>query len=384
MTLVTPMHELITFIRELYNTDDPIPLHAPIFTGKEKEYLLDCIDSTFVSSVGPYVDQLETMLCQALGVKHAIAVVNGTSALHIALQVAGVRHGDEVLTQALSFVATANAIRYCGAFPVFLDVDETTKGLSPESVVNFLGRYAETRDEQVVNTRTGRRIAACVPMHTFGHPCRIDELAALCRQYKLAVIEDAAEALGSTYKGHSCGSFGLAGALSFNGNKIITSGGGGAVITNNADFARRVRFLTTTAKKAHPFFYDHTEIGYNYRMPNINAALACAQLDQLDTFVKKKRELACRYKEFLAERTSKFVEEPFGARSNYWLNAVQMADREERNHFLQLASDHHVYTRPPWTLLSDLPMYSRLQTDDLIVSRNMADTLVNVPSGVPL
>ncbi len=374
--------ELADFIRRLYGRPEGgIPLHAPVFSGRERELLMDCIDSTYVSSVGAHVDRLEEMICELTGAGYCTAVVNGTAALHLALLIAGVRPGDEVITQPLSFVATANAIAYCNARPVFLDVEERTLGLSPEAVASFLQEQSETRAGECFNRKSGRRIAACVPMHTFGHPCRVDELLEVCRSYGIPLIEDAAESLGSRYRGRHTGTFGLAGIFSFNGNKIITGGGGGAIITSQADFARRAKFLSTTAKVDNLFF-DHSEIGYNYRMPNINAALVCAQLEQLDFFLKEKRRIAASYGEYLQHSAVKFISEPRHARSNYWLNAVLLPDRAERDGFLRLTNERHICTRPAWKLLNTLPMYATCLTDGLQTATQLATRLVNLPSGV--
>ena len=376
------MEALLAFIRSRYPGEERIALHEPRFWGNEKRYLADTIDSTFVSSVGEYVTRFETMLRDLTGAKHAVAVVNGTAALHMALLVAGVMPGDLVLTQALSFVATANAIAHAGAEAAFLDIEASTLGLSPDSLDHFLTSETIRRNGVCLEKASGRRIAACVPMHTFGHPCRIEEIIALCAGYGIPVVEDAAEALGSLWKGRHCGSFGLLGTLSFNGNKIATTGGGGAIITNNDELAAKARHLTTTAKKPHRWLFEHDEVAYNYRMPNLNAALGCAQLEQLERFIEDKRRLAQEYADFCAENGIEFMTEPTGARSIYWLNAVFTANKEERDRFLTLSNEQGVQTRPAWNLLSGLPMYRDCLCKDIRVAADVADRLVNIPSSV--
>lgn len=373
--------DLTDFIRELYHVSDgTVPLHAPKFYGREKEYLVDCINSTYVSTIGGYVDRFEKMACELSGARYAIATVNGTAALHAALVVAGVNRGDEVLTQSLTFVATANAIRYCGGEPVFLDVDRDTLGLDPEAVQVFLETETKMKNGCCYNRNSGKRIAACVPMHTFGHPCKIQLLTSLCAERNIPVVEDAAEAVGSYHGDTHCGTNGVAGVFSFNGNKIVTSGGGGMIVTNNTNFAEKVRYLTTTAKKQHPYLYEHTEVGFNYRMPNINAALACAQLEQLNTFLSDKRELASCYRQYFKNTKWQFVTEPTGCRSNYWLNAVVLPDRKFRDLFLETTNKAGIMTRPVWILLNKLEMYAHCQTDSLDNARYLEDRLVNLPS----
>ncbi len=378
--------ELIHFIRKLYDRENgSVPLHAPVFIGDEKKYLEACIDSTFVSTIGRYVVELEENTCLLTGARFAVATVNGTSALHAALLGLGVRSGEEVLTQPLSFVATTNAIRYCGADPVFLDVDEETLGLSPESLRNFLRMESVGRNGFCYNRRSGKKISACVPMHTFGHPCRIQEIVDICSEYSIPVVEDAAEALGSTRGGEYCGTFGRAGIFSFNGNKIVTCGGGGAIVTDDEQLALRLRFLTTTAKKDHPWLYEHSEVGYNYRMPNINAALGCAQLEKLETFLIDKRTVAEQYKEFFIEYEEqgyRFISEPEDCRSNYWLNAILVPDRKERDRILKKCNEAEVMVRPAWKLLNRLPMYEKCQCAPLAVADSLVERLVNLPSSV--
>jgi aminotransferase in exopolysaccharide biosynthesis len=378
--------EAVHFIREQFNTPEFIPLHEPRFVGREKEYLIDCIDSTFVSSVGAYVDRFEAMLAEYTGAKYAVVTVNGTAALHVALKLAGVQSGDEVITQSLSFIATANAISYCGATPCFVDVDRDTLGLSPSAVRDFLKTQTEVDREsgRRVNRTTRRQIAACVPMHTFGHPCRIDEIVAVCNEYGIPVVEDAAESLGSTFKGKHTGTFGQMGVFSFNGNKTITCGGGGAIITDDESLARRAKHITTTAKVPHRWEFVHDEIGYNYRMPNLNAALACAQLEQLDGFLKKKRELAETYKTFFPTLGMSFVTEPEHARSNYWLNALILPDRKSRDAFLQATNDAGVMTRPVWRLMNELEMFKDCSRGPLDNAEWLEQRVVNIPSSVRL
>jgi len=375
--------EIVARIREIFGQEGFIPLHEPRFWGNERKYVLDAIDSTFVSSVGEYVNRFEAEICAITGASHAIATVNGTAALHIALRLAGVAPGDEVLTQALTFVATANAIQYCGAESVFLDVDRNTLGLSPVSVEAFLeGSTIRDARGRVVNRRTGRRIAACVPMHTFGHPGRIDVLVEVCDRWGIPVVEDAAESIGSTYVGRMTGTFGRLGIYSFNGNKTVTCGGGGAIVTDDEALAKRAKHVTTTAKVPHAWEFRHDDVGYNYRLPNLNAALACAQLEQLAAFVERKRWLAGEYARLFAEVGVTFVTEPPGARSNYWLNAVILPDRDARDEFLRVTNAAQVMTRPIWRLMNELPMYADCEIDGLENSRWLEERVVNIPSSV--
>lgn len=375
--------QTIAFVRDWYHSGDFISLHEPRFDQFEKDLLADCIDSTFVSSVGKYVDQFERMTEEFTGAERAVVTVNGTAAIHVTLKLIGAEHGTEVLTQALSFVATANAISYTGADPVFLDVDMDTLGLSPVAVKNFLNEYAEKRDDGFTyNKVTKKRITACVPMHTFGHPARVDELLQICQEYNIPLIEDAAESLGSTRDGIHTGLFGLAGAISYNGNKIITTGGGGSIITNDPELGKRLKHLTTTAKIPHPWEFMHDEIGYNYRMPNINAALGCAQMTKLDVYLKDKRELADHYSEFFKNSSVKFIGEPEKCRSNFWLNAVIMESCEQKDIFLKEMNDGKVMVRPIWRLLSTLPMYKHCLSDGLENSKWLEERVVNLPSSV--
>jgi aminotransferase in exopolysaccharide biosynthesis len=374
---------LITFIRDWYQTDQFIPLHEPRFKEIDREYVLDAIDSTFVSSVGEYVNRFERDLAAYLGVKRAVVTVNGTAALQVALRLAGVKGGDEVITQPLTFVATANAIAYNNASPVFIDVNRDTLGLCPDALEEFLDQNAEKRGKSTFNKITGKRIAAMVPMHTFGHPCKMGRLIALADQWNIAVVEDAAESLGSEILTRHCGTFGKAGILSFNGNKTITCGGGGAIITNDAALADRAKHLTTTAKVNHPWEYVHDELGYNYRMPNLNAALACAQLEQLDGILANKRMLANAYNAFFSEIDwCDFFREPDGCTSNYWLNAVITSEEKQRDDLLKTTNDSGIMTRPIWQLMSDLEMYKRCQKGYLKNARWLQDRIVNLPSSV--
>jgi perosamine synthetase len=375
--------EIIEFIKSKFIVKDFIPLHEPKFIGNEKKYLLDAIDSTYVSSVGPYVDQFEKMMTNITGAGYAVAIVNGTNALHIALISCGVKRDDEVISQALTFVATANAISYIGASPVFVDVDKDTLGMSPNSLENFLVCHAEIKEDGFAyNKITGRKIAACLPMHTFGFPCRIDKINEICTKWNIALIEDAAESLGSYYNNKHTGTFGRVGVFSLNGNKTVTCGGGGAIVTEDETLAKRIKHLTTQAKIPHKWEFRHDEIGYNYRMPNINAALACAQLEMLEKFIINKRELAVMYSSFFNQINVGFIEEIEGAKSNYWLNAILLKDINERNNFLELCNDNSVMARPVWELMNTLPMFSDFQHDGLINSVWLADRLVNIPSSV--
>lgn len=372
---------LVTFVKDKFPNKDFIPLHEPVFVGNEKAYLIDAIDSTFVSSVGEYVNRFERMMCEITGAKYAIAIVNGTNALHMALLLANVKREDEVLSQALTFIATANAISYIGAKPVFIDVDKETMGMSPDSLRKFLQTYGEMKDGITYNKKSGKIISACVPMHTLGFPCRIDEIAAICAEWNITLVEDAAESLGSYYKGKHTGVFGKLGVFSFNGNKTVTCGGGGALITDDEALAKRAKHLTTQAKVPHKWEFVHDEIGYNYRMPNLNAALACAQLEQLDLFVENKRELAAEYVKLAEKLDYTFVQEPESSKSNYWLCAVLLNDIEERNEFLTYTNANGVMTRPLWELMNRLPMFESCQADELVNSIWLIDRVANIPSG---
>lgn len=372
----------ISFIQDKFSTRDFIPLHSPVFSGNELKYVKDTIDSTFVSSVGSYVDLSEKMISEICQTQKSIAVVNGTSGLQIALILAGVKNGDEVITQALTFVATANAINYTGAEPIFLDVDYDTMGLSPISVSNFLDEFGELREDGTYNKKTGKKISACVPMHTFGFPVHIDELINVCNKWNIPLVEDAAESLGSIYKGNYTGSFGKLGVFSFNGNKIVTCGGGGMITTNDVQLGLKGKHITTTAKVPHPFEYVHDMVGYNFRMPNLNAAMVCAQLEQLEKFVKNKRQLASDYEIFFQTIGMKFRKELENTRANYWLMCVELDDLKDRNDFLKITNDAKTMTRPIWQLLYRLPMYQHCFRDDLKNSNFLEERIVNIPSSV--
>lgn len=376
------INETISFVRDTFDSKDFIPLHEPNFSGNEKEYVLDTIKSTFVSSVGGYVDRFEEMMQRRTQTTKGIAVVNGTAGLQVALRLAGVERGDEVLTQALTFIATANAIAYNGAHPVFLDVDRDTMGLSPDFVKAFLEEHGEIREGVCYNKKTGRKISACLPMHTFGFPVRIAELVSTCNSWQIPVVEDAAESLGSKYKGKPTGSFGKLGVFSFNGNKIVTSGGGGAIVTNDEDLGKRGKHLTTTAKQPHTYEYIHDEIGYNYRMPNLNAALACAQLESLDNFLEKKKILAGKYKKFFDDRGVIFREELPYTNANYWLMCVELESKKERDLFLAQTNEAMVMTRPIWQLMFRLPMYESYYRDEQVNAQYLEQCIVNIPSSV--
>ena len=374
-------NDTIRFIRETFKEPEAfIPLHAPYFGGNEKKYLLDTIDSTFVSSVGAYVNRFEEMMQEITGAKYAIATTNGTTALHLALIVAGVKRDEEVITQPLTFVATANAITHAQGIPVFVDVDKDTMGLSPKALEDFLVANAEVKDGVCINKTTGRRIAACVPMHTFGFPCRIDDISAICERYSIALVEDAAESLGTYYKGQHTGNFGLVAAFSFNGNKTVTCGGGGAIITNDEKLAQHAKHLSTTAKIPHPYEFVHDEVGYNYRMPNLNAAVACAQLEQLQQILDNKRALADTYKNYFAGTDIQFVTEAVDGKANYWLNTVILKDLDARDAFLKTTNDNKVMTRPIWKLMNKLAMYQHCQCGPLENSQWLEDRVVNIPS----
>jgi len=370
----------IKFIKDQFPQLDFIPLHAPIFFGNEKKYLLETIDSTFVSSVGPFVDQFEKSLQAYTGTQKAIAVVNGTAALQVALRLVGVKEGDEVLTQALTFVATANAIQYNGATPVFLDVDLDTMGLSPMAVSIYLETFAELRKEGCFNKKTGKKIAACLPMHTFGFPVHLNELIQVCNQWQIPIVEDAAESIGSEYQGKMTGSFGQMGTFSFNGNKTITCGGGGAIVTNDLSLGAHAKHLTTTAKQAHPYEFFHDELGYNYRMPNLNAALACAQLELLPQILENKRHLATQYQSFFAQQGIEFKTELPNTKANYWLMCLQLENRVERDLFLKQSNENGVMTRPIWQLMYRLPMYKDCPRDEQVNAQYLEDRIVNIPS----
>jgi|TARA_Y100000385_G_C13006589_1_gene599715 aminotransferase in exopolysaccharide biosynthesis len=371
---------ILEFIKNKYPDKDLVNLHEPKFFGNEKDYVLEAIDSTYVSSSGKFVDNFEIMLSEYTNTKKAVALVNGTSALQIALKIIGVSKGDEVITQALTFIATANAISYNNASPIFLDVDLETMGLSPQAVENFLDQYGELRDDGCYNKKTNKKISACLPMHTFGFPVDLDELIKICNKWRIPIVEDAAEALGSKYKNKHVGGFGSSGVFSFNGNKIITSGGGGAIVFNNKNLANKAKHLVTTAKVKHPYEYIHDEIGFNYRMPNINAALACAQLEQINLFLKSKRKLASEYKTFFNSLGIKFKTEQEGTQANFWLMCIELENKKERNQFLKESNNKGVFTRPIWQLLSKSQPYSHFYNDSMKNSIFLEERIVNIPS----
>ena len=375
--------QTIAFIRDLYGEKDAfIPLHAPTFAGNEKKYLEECIDTTFVSSVGKFVDLFEQKVAEYTAAKYAVVCVNGTNALHIALKISGVEEGDMVITQPLTFIATTNAIVYAGAVPAFVDVDKDTMGLSPTSLERFLQDNAQLRNGTCYHKQTGRRIKACLPMHTFGHACRIEEILAICEHYHIAVVEDAAEAMGSYYKAKHLGTFAKIGAISFNGNKTITTGGGGMILTNDETIAHRAKHLTTQAKLPHAWEFVHDEIGYNYRMPNINAALGVAQLEQLDGFLVNKRATAEAYKAYFEKQGIAFFEERADEHCNYWLNAIILKDKSERDSFLTEMNAKGVMSRPIWQLMNRLPMFVNCERGDLSNAEWLEARVVNIPSGV--
>ena len=375
-------NDVIGFIQNLYPERGSIPLHEPKFICNEKKYLKECIDSTFVSSVGKFVDKFEENISNYTGIRYAIATSSGTSALHIALLLANVGRGDEVITQPLSFVATCNAINYCGAHPIFTDVDKDTMGLSPLALREFLENSAIIKNYQCINVKTGKVIKACIPMHTFGHPCRIDEIKRICDEYHIFLIEDAAESVGSIYKGIHTGGFSQVGVMSFNGNKVITAGGGGCIVTNNKALAKKAKHLTTTAKVPHKWDFYHDMVGYNYRMPNLNAALLVAQLENIDNFIYSKRKLAGMYENFFNESNYNFVKEPKESVSNYWLNSIILDNKEQRDSFLHDTNSKNIMTRPIWTLMNKLPMFNDAQCGNLTNSEWLENRVVNIPSSV--
>ena len=376
---------VVDFIHELYDNSEFVPLSVPKFIGNEKKYLEECIDTTFVSSVGKFVDRFEEEMARYTGAKKAVVCVSGTNALHMSLLLVGVERDDEVLTQALTFVATCNALSYIGAYPVFIDVDRETMGLSPQALRVWLEKNAELKNGVCHNKRTGRRVKACVPMHTFGHPVKLDELVDVCQEWHIELVEDAAESIGSFYKGRHTGTFGKVGAISFNGNKTITTGGGGMMLFQDEELGKLAKHITTQAKVSHRWEFCHDHIGYNYRMPNINAALGCAQMENLERYVQDKRETAARYEEFFASIPDvTFFTEPEYCRSNYWLNAVILKNKEAQLKFLEYTNDHSVMTRPIWELMNRLEMFKICETDGLENTRWLVDRIVNIPSGVRL
>ena len=372
----------VDFVQDQFKTKEFIPLHEPRFIGNERKYVLDTIESTFVSSVGKYVDRFEEMVREYTGAKYAIACVNGTAALHMALILAGVKRDEIVITQALSFIATCNAISYIGAEPAFVDVDRETLGLCPDKLEAFLIENAELKSDGSYLKKSQKRIAAVVPMHTFGFPLHIERMVEVCNKWNIPLVEDAAESLGSTVKGKHTGTFGLLGTYSFNGNKTITCGGGGMIVTDNEELGKLGKHLTTQAKRPHKWEFFHTHIGYNYRCPNLNAALACAQIEQLESFIENKRELASKYADFFKQYDMPFQIEIENVRANYWLNAIFLKDKNERDEFLEFSNNNGVMARPIWTLMNKLPMFEHCLHDGLETSQWIEERLVNIPSSV--
>ena len=375
----------IGFIKEVFGNQEFTPLAVPVFAGNEKKYMEECIDTTFVSSVGKFVDRFENDMAAYAGCKKAVVCVSGTNALHMSMMLVGVERDDEVLTQALTFIATCNAISYIGAHPVFIDVDMSTMGLSPDALKEWLVKNAEVKNGHCYNKKTGRRVKACVPMHTFGHPVRIEEIAVLCKEWHIELVEDAAESIGSKYKGIHTGLFGKIGALSFNGNKTITTGGGGMLLFNDEELGAYAKHITTQAKIPHRWEFRHDHIGFNYRMPNINAALGCAQLEHLDEYIASKRKVAAEYEAYFKNvpDIEFFVDSP-DTFSNYWLNVVILPNKEEQINFLTETNDNGVMTRPIWELMNRLPMFEKCENDGLKNTIWFADRVVNIPSSVRL
>lgn len=376
------VNRFINIVRDIFG-DGFVPLHRPVFEGNEKRYTLDCIDSNFVSSAGEMILEFEKQIAAYTGSKYAIATVNGTAALHTCIKLSGANSSTEVITQALTFVATGNAISYCGSSPIFLDVDMDSMGLSPKALKAFLSKNTIYKDGKTINKQSGKHIVACIPMHTFGHVCRIEELLEICNEHNIELIEDAAESLGSFSNNKHSGTFGTMGAISFNGNKIITTGGGGMIITDDENIAINAKHITTTAKVAHPYEYNHDQIGFNYRMPNLNAALGKAQAENLDYFIKEKRLVAQKYMNFFDEVGVTFVTERKSTISNYWLNTILLSNTDERDLFIQSTNKAGVMTRPIWTLMTDLDMFKDCQHDDLSNSIWLQERVVNIPSSVP-
>ena len=378
--------KLVSIIRDIYNSNDGtmLSLHEPRFLSDEKELLNKCIDSTFVSTVGDYVTLFEDKIKEYTGAKYAIATSNGTSALHIAMLVAGVKPLDEVITQSFTFVATCNAIKYCNAEPVFVDISKDTLGMCPKSLKSWISNNTIKKDKKLINKNTGAKISAVLPMHSFGHPSDLDELIIICNENNILLIEDAAESLGSFYKDQHTGTYGDIGTLSFNGNKVITTGGGGAVITNDNKYAKKIRHLATTARINTDYSFEHDEIGYNYRMPNLNACLGVSQIKMLSNFVDEKRKIASIYEEAFKDSNISFFKEPVSSKSNYWLNTVLFEDKDLRDQALKYTNENLVMTRPPWKLMHKLSMYSECQKANLKTSEDLENRILNIPSSVPL
>ena len=374
-------NEFINFVRKIYLKKN-VPLHEPKFIGNEKKYLKQCIDTSFVSSVGKFVDKFEKKIAKYTRAKYVIATTNGTSAIHISLILAGVDSNHEVITQPLNFIASCNAISYCNASPIFVDVDKDTMGLSPYALEDFLKKNTIVRNKKCINRKTKKIIKACIPTHTYGHSCRIDEIKKILNKYYIFLIEDASESLGSFYKNKHTGTFGKLGVISFNGNKIITAGGGGCIITNHKKLAQKAKHLTTTAKVVHKWEFNHDMIGYNYSMPNINAALLVAQLEKLNDFLINKRNLAKKYKFFFKKTNLNYFEEPKNCKSNYWLNTIILKNKIQRDQFLKKTNLNGIMTRPTWKLMNKLQMFKNAQCDGLKNSKWLEDRIVNIPSSV--
>ena len=374
---------VIPLIKKIYRNKKIIPLHVPIFSGNEKKYVSHAIDSTFVSTAGKNVELFEKKICKITNSKYAIATSSGTSAIHIALLVAGCEPNTHVITQSMSFVATSNAINYCNAEPIFVDIDHDTLGMSPKSLVDFLKNNCEIKKDGFCwNIKTKKKISACLPMHTYGFPLRIDEISKICKKYNISLIEDCAESLGSFYKKKHTGKFGRIGAISFNGNKIITTGGGGIIITDEKKLAIKARHLSTTSKIPHKWNFDHDNIGYNYRMPNLNASLGLAQLEQLKIFLINKKKIYSKYKKFLTKYNFQLLSPIKNAEPNYWLNILILKNRHERDKFLKISHKDKIYCRPTWKLLHTLKMFRNCQKDNLINSKNLEKKIICLPSSV--
>lgn len=375
--------KIIHKVRSLFNEPKEfIPLHIPHFSGNEKKYVIECIDSTYVSSIGQFVNDFEKSIADLTGAKRCIVCVNGTNAIHLALVACGVEQEDEVLTQPLTFIATVNAISYTLATPVFIDVDKDTMGLSPVSLGKFLRENTVIKGNECYNKITGKRIKACLPMHTFGHAARIDEIKTICEEYHIVLIEDAAEAIGSSYKNKHLGTYGLMGTFSFNGNKTITTGGGGAIITDDEELADKLKHLSTQAKIPHKWRYEHDQIGYNYRMPNINAAIGLAQIENIEYILKQKRKLAQSYKDFFTSIDVKVFEERSNENCNYWLNAVILNSKEQQQTFLTQLNEAGVMCRPIWELMTEMVMFKDCQKTNLDNAQWLSQRVVNIPSSV--
>ena len=380
MTKDINVQQISSFIRNLFGTYEDIPLHSPHFFGNEKKFVEQTLQSTFVSSVGSFVDKFENQIQKMTGSKKVVATVNGTAALHSALYISGVKPNDLVITQPLTFVATCNVLHHMAAAPIFCDISPISLGLCPISVENYLIENCEVNEDGCFHKTTQQMISAIVPMHTFGHPVQLDELSAISKNWKIALVEDAAESLGSYYKDRHTGTIADFSALSFNGNKIITTGGGGAVLCNDFFWGERVKHITSTSKVPHKFEFFHDEPGFNYRMPNINAALGCGQIENISIFLKNKRNLASEYENFFNQSVFKFVKEPHYAKSNYWLNAVICPDQSIRQHLLEKTNELGINTRPAWKLMHNLPMFSNAMRGDLTVCEKLEPLILNLPS----